>query len=358
MYYWDCVQGFQWYFWDNQFIAGNAYRPKLTTRYIEENTTAVLEAMRQHVRIIYVMVLPKLLRKILISASDMNMTSGDFVFIAAYRQPSYSTPDPLDWKALHNDSYDSEAEDRKALQGFQCTIIISDLGIDWDNLQNFTNRSAEMSEVLLNRTIPPKSQKDATSVLFLEVISVFLQGLQRLRPVLDYLTPSDVITDLLNHTYNLPSRQIKFVPNGKNAVATPIVRLNISSGRFEIAASCSYDNYSLSVIQPALWAWFGGQPYPPDVPRCGFDKHGCAILFVDEVNNFLQQYINVYDVMLRYPNSNTRITLGKVLREVFGIGRAYNHGPANARQRYSGVQLNDEGAAEFINLMGYDMYAD
>ncbi|XP_055347696.1 receptor-type guanylate cyclase gcy-13-like [Paramacrobiotus metropolitanus] len=264
MYYYECVNGFDIDFWDNRFYAGNAYQPKLTTRSLEENITAILLDMKHHVRGQW------------IAAYQLNMTNGDFAFIAVYRTPSYATPDPLHWKAFQDDSYENSTDDYKAFQAFQCTIIISDLGINWENLENFTKRSADMAKTFLNRTYGSNDVNDMASVLLLEVVSVFLQGLQRLLPRLNNLTPSEMITDLLNHTYDLPSRQIKFAPNGKNIMPTPILRLNTTNGKFEIAASCTYDNSStITLVNPSLWAWFNGRPFPPDVPLCGFDKDEC-----------------------------------------------------------------------------------
>ncbi|XP_055335718.1 uncharacterized protein LOC129586483 [Paramacrobiotus metropolitanus] len=187
----------------------------------------ILNDMRYRTRVILVFLFHRLLREFMITAHEMNMTNGDYVFLTLAFQLSPDSPYPFTWKA-------NDKDDGKAFQAYQSLIASSDSLVNWNAMKDFVSERARISADVYNITLPPERMYNQATALMYDLLTSFAEGVNRSLGNDDYFQPRTFAKRLKEQMYSRETSSTKLDKNGGAAFRVPILRLNTESGEIEV----------------------------------------------------------------------------------------------------------------------------
>ncbi|XP_055354236.1 uncharacterized protein LOC129599908 [Paramacrobiotus metropolitanus] len=211
----------------------------------KEQYRGVLNELRNHTRVILVFINPPLLREFMITAYELNMTNGDFIFFTLALQPTPGSPYLLSWKA-------NDADDEKARKAFESVIISSDTLFEWDDLEEFINKTAQTSQSVYNITVPLNYRKNEATALMYDLLSNFAEYLNRSVDQMANMTPAQFAHNLRQQMYSKRSSSTRVARSGMASFLIPLLRLNPRNGKFELAAKYDTEIQKLHIVDPEL----------------------------------------------------------------------------------------------------------
>ncbi|XP_055339434.1 atrial natriuretic peptide receptor 1-like isoform X2 [Paramacrobiotus metropolitanus] len=260
-------EGYTWYF-----------RRIDTARH--QNFRDYLIQYKDHCRIFIILTLPEFLRKFLIVADDLRLTSGDYVFITL--QPT-TRPGitPITWKLsameeaeLPNES-DRDNQSLRLFQTYQNLIILTGVNPDWDDVGNLTDEISDMKAKLFGMLTVPGDERNELQICIYESTMMFAQIFDETYPSVLSMSKSKFIRKTFNRTFNFAARNFSTDHNG--AMVNYIVVLRLDQVKETFSTAMIYDpvNQSFGHINPELWYWLNRRDPPPDEPPCGFANNTC-----------------------------------------------------------------------------------
>ncbi|XP_055336577.1 uncharacterized protein LOC129587026 [Paramacrobiotus metropolitanus] len=240
----------------------------------KEQYRGVLNELRNHTRVILVFINPPLLREFMITAYELNMTNGDFWLTRFFHLGAAITPGSpylLSWKA-------NDADDEKARKAFESVIISSDTLFEWDDLEEFINKTAQTSQSVYNITVPLNYRKNEATALMYDLLSNFAEYLNRSVDQMANMTPAQFAHNLRQQMYSKRSSSTRVARSGMASFLIPLLRLNPRNGKFELAAKYDTEIQKLHIVDPELWKWHNSTAFPTNDPKCGFDGQHCLAL--------------------------------------------------------------------------------
>ncbi|XP_055338429.1 atrial natriuretic peptide receptor 1-like [Paramacrobiotus metropolitanus] len=272
----------------NQIDVQQVYKPDSEMK--EFNTDVyrkVLQDLRNHTRIIIVYLNPPLLRDFMITAHDMNMTNGDFVFLTLALQPTPDSPYMFEWKT-------GDASDAKAAQAYQSLIASADTLFDWDEMETFINKTAIRSAEVYNATIPPSHRKNEATALVFDLLFSFAECVNRsLSEPHGKITARQVTQALRHQMYSRQSSSTLVSSTGTANFLLPLLKLNPKTGKFETAATFETETKTFTIMNPDLWKWHNFTDFPSNHPTCGFTGTDCPNMLGE-----LQIYVPLAGVLV------------------------------------------------------------
>ncbi|XP_055332314.1 atrial natriuretic peptide receptor 1-like [Paramacrobiotus metropolitanus] len=202
------------------------------------------------------------------------MTNGDFIFFTLALQPTPGSPYLLSWKA-------NDADDEKARKAFESVIISSDTLFEWDDLEEFINKTAQTSQSVYNITVPLSYRKNEATALIYDLLSNFAEYLNRSVDQMANMTPAQFAHNLRQQIYSKRSSSTRVARSGMASFLIPLLRLNPRNGKFELAAKYDTEIQKLHIVDPELWKWHNSTAFPTNDPKCGFDRQHCLALGSD-----------------------------------------------------------------------------
>ncbi|OWA54921.1 hypothetical protein BV898_19309 [Hypsibius exemplaris] len=204
-----------------------------------EGYESILQTAGTHSRVILLFVATSWrLRNVMVTADRLNMTSGDYIFIAP-RSPSVPTGDALQWQL-------NLTSDDQAFTAFQSLVTVSNPIPRWNVITALINEICSQSQLFYNRTVTMDNSAGGCSVL-----SQFSSR------QLKTMTGTNFRKSFLNRTFELDSRSVFIGPKGMRVCDVDLYRMNATTGEME----------------NVIWRSQNGPPV--NRPVCGFRGDRC-----------------------------------------------------------------------------------
>ncbi|OWA54839.1 hypothetical protein BV898_19232 [Hypsibius exemplaris] len=208
------------------------------------------------------------LRDIMVTADRLNMTSGDYIFIAP-RSPAVPMEGALQWQF-------NVTSDDQAFTAFQSLITVSNPIPRWNVITALMNGIRNQSQLVYNRTLTLENSINDLTVSAAEVMSSITEVLSQFSSrQLEVMTGTDFRKHFLNRTFELDSRSVFIGPKGMRICDVDLYRMNATTGEIEIVwqyKSVS-DTFRQTSLQNVIWRSQNGPPV--NRPVCGFRGDRC-----------------------------------------------------------------------------------
>ncbi|OWA54920.1 hypothetical protein BV898_19309 [Hypsibius exemplaris] len=221
-----------------------------------EGYESILQTAGTHSRVILLFVATSWrLRNVMVTADRLNMTSGDYIFIAP-RSPSVPTGDALQWQL-------NLTSDDQAFTAFQSLVTVSNPIPRWNVITALINEICSQSQLFYNRTVTMDNSAGGCSIndmtiSAVEVMSSVTEVLSQFSSrQLKTMTGTNFRKSFLNRTFELDSRSVFIGPKGMRVCDVDLYRMNATTGEME----------------NVIWRSQNGPPV--NRPVCGFRGDRC-----------------------------------------------------------------------------------
>ncbi|GAU92100.1 hypothetical protein RvY_04228-1 [Ramazzottius varieornatus] len=141
--------------------AYNFFNLDLNSAVTQDYTTFLQQAKLQS-RIVILVTHPKIMRDILLAAYAMNMTDGEYMFLAAM-STSVPTRGPITWKF-------QDGEDKVAFEAFKSVITYSNIDPNWREVTDWTDQIASTASTRFNLTLPNEHKYNDFAISAFEIM--------------------------------------------------------------------------------------------------------------------------------------------------------------------------------------------
>ncbi|XP_055345668.1 atrial natriuretic peptide receptor 1-like [Paramacrobiotus metropolitanus] len=236
---------------------------------IGQDYVELLQSFKGRSRVFLFLTMPVYVRRLMITANALNMTTGDYVFITL--QP---TERPgivaVDWNQK-----DDQKNNSVAFQAYQSLIVLSGQNPNWTEITPLTDELISETKSLFNITMVPGNERNEQITSVYESTMLFAQIFNESYPAVFTMPKSAFIRTYFNREFNYAGRTYDTDGNGGMVNFILISRLNVNTTNMEVAMIYNATSKSLVGVVPELWHWLDRDAPPPDKPRCGFLENEC-----------------------------------------------------------------------------------
>ncbi|XP_055345655.1 atrial natriuretic peptide receptor 1-like [Paramacrobiotus metropolitanus] len=236
---------------------------------VGQDYVEMLQNYRYRSRVFVLLTLPVYVRRIMITASALNMTSGEFAFITI--QPT-ERPGIV---AVTWNQKDDEKNNSVAFQAYRSLIVLSGQNPNWTEIKSLTDELVDESQRRFNMTILFGNERNEQITSVYESTMMFAQIFNESYPEVFTMPKSAFIKTYFNREFNFAGRTYATDKNGGMVDFILVSRLNVNTTNMEIAMVYNATSKSFVSIVPELWKWVDRDAPPPDKPLCGFKGDEC-----------------------------------------------------------------------------------
>ncbi|OQV12338.1 hypothetical protein BV898_13366 [Hypsibius exemplaris] len=208
------------------------------------------------------------LRDIMVTADTLNMTKGDYIFIAP-RSPAVFVEGALQWRF-------NVTSDDQAFAAFQSLITVSNPLPQWKMITALMDEIRSQSQLVYNRTLTMEDSVNGLTVSAVEVMSSVTEVLSQFSSrQLKAMTGTDFRKHFLNRTFELESRSFFIGPKGMRVCDVDLYKMNVTNGEMEVVWEYKLisDTLRQTSRQNVIWRSRNGPPL--NRPVCGFRGDRC-----------------------------------------------------------------------------------
>ncbi|OQV19036.1 Guanylate cyclase 32E [Hypsibius exemplaris] len=235
----------------------------------ERNFSDYLSATKDRSRIYILLTLPQFIRQLMIEASKLDMSSGDFAFIAI--QPTQRPGiGPVSWRG--NGTHE---DDKMAVDAFKSLLVITGVVPVWSQIASLTSEISETARIEYNYTYPHDAQESDVQIGIYESTMMFAQVFDENYPEVINMTKKRFIEKCSNRSFSFAGRNYASDADGGKVLPVVVQRFNRRTELMETAMLFDTVRRKFYDEVPELWYWVGRNSSPPDVPKCGFRNDHC-----------------------------------------------------------------------------------
>ncbi|XP_055346933.1 atrial natriuretic peptide receptor 1-like [Paramacrobiotus metropolitanus] len=238
---------------------------------IGQDYTELLQSFKDRSRVFIFLTMPVYIRRLMITAHLLNMTSGGFVFI---------TLQPTERPGIQAVNWNQKGDEKNnaiASVAYRNLIVLSGMNPNWTEIKNLTDEIAEEGKRQYNTTTLPGDEKNEQITSVYESTMMFAQIFNESYPEVFTMRKSDFIKTYFNREFNFAGRTYATDENGGMVNYIVVSRLNPNTTNLEVAMIYNATSRSFVNIVPELWYWVNRDDPPPDKPLCGFRENECDV---------------------------------------------------------------------------------
>ncbi|XP_055331094.1 atrial natriuretic peptide receptor 1-like [Paramacrobiotus metropolitanus] len=232
------------------------------------NFKTILTRAKSQSRVLLVGTNADIMRNILVTASKLNMTGRDYVWL--YQQ-SIQVPETseLTWKM-------NSTADKTVFEALQSVIVIRFPPPDWESLTNYSISVGEVSRRHFNFTYPPDYYNNDITLSAFEAVLAGFEVLNESQTNLDFTSGREFSKKFVSRTFDFGFRSTVIGPNGMRNRDTHFLKFNVAIGEFEVAWYHTWTNNSITDVSSQAHSWFRSDTFPSNTPACGFRDDQCS----------------------------------------------------------------------------------
>ncbi|XP_055346886.1 atrial natriuretic peptide receptor 1-like [Paramacrobiotus metropolitanus] len=237
-----------------------------------------LTEFKDRCRVFIFLTLPTFLRKIMLAASELGLTQGDYVFVTLQptTRPGIS---PITWMTAPdgNRSYNNiSREDEIIFRAYQNLIVLTGVNPDWNAITNLTDEIASKKRKLFDQYTPAGDERNELQICIYESTMMFAQIYNENYPQDLTMAKPEFISKTFNRTFNFAARNFSTDKNGAMINYIVVLRLDPVSKLFMTAMIYNPMVEAFTNVNYSLWYWVNRNDTPPDKPPCGFAHNECS----------------------------------------------------------------------------------
>ncbi|GAV02260.1 hypothetical protein RvY_12851 [Ramazzottius varieornatus] len=200
-------------------------------------------------------------RTIMITAHQLGMTGGDYVYIGVELFDSQAWG-KFTWSV-------GDSGDREAKQAFECLLLVSLRQNRNDYYDAFSANVKRLARTNLNYTFGAFEEIDPVVTSFYDSIILYATIVnQIIRAGGNVFNGVQIARLMKDVTFDSPvNGEVRIDPVGDRQFDLTIKSMNPATGRFEVFYSYTVIGNTMNLSGPLYWPT---KSLPPDIPRCGF----------------------------------------------------------------------------------------
>ncbi|XP_037573883.1 atrial natriuretic peptide receptor 1 [Dermacentor silvarum] len=246
-------------------------------KFDEEDPSLDLETLMQQVarnaRIVVICASPDTVREIMLTADDLGMDNGDFVFFSVELFTTRNTSNTRPW---YRES-DTAERNHRARKAYEALLVVQTRIPETSEFSHFKQALQETARKEFEFDYNTDEVNPFVSAFYEAVILYALAINETIIDGMPITNGSYITQKMWNRTFEGITGAVRVNEKGDRDLDYSILDMNPETGQYQVVANYLGMRHEFVDVPNRTIHWAGGRTSPPpDVPRCGFDGSQCA----------------------------------------------------------------------------------
>ncbi|KAL1468427.1 hypothetical protein MTO96_041490, partial [Rhipicephalus appendiculatus] len=216
---------------------------------------------------------PDTVWEIMLTAEDLGMDNGDFVFFSVEVFATRNTRNTRPW---YRES-DTAERNQRARKAYEALLVVQTRIAETPEFSHFKQALRETARKEFDFDYNTDEVNPFVSAFYEAVILYALAINETIIDGIPITNGSYITKKMWNRTFEGITGAVRVNERGDRDLDYSILDMNPETGQYHVVANYLGMRHELVDVPNRTIHWAGGRTSPPpDVPRCGFDGSECA----------------------------------------------------------------------------------